>query len=201
MKVKRKTKKAIEEKKREDRKTKKVFAGERGRLSKIQHSDLKRIERMGKVGCTQQQIADILGIHFVNLWKNKNNRPEIRNALKRGQELGNKVIQRALFKRAKGFHVDAIHFSAYEGEITRSAYRKYYPPSDFSIMFWLKNRAGWKDKPDDVFDQESVRHLANKLVDIIVSKAPTEKIRKEMLSDINNAFETLQSKRSGGDSA
>ncbi len=159
---------------------------------KLRNVDVKKIEAMGKAGCTEKQIASILGIRYKTLWENKKNRKFIGDAIKRGQELGNQVIQRSLFKRAKGFSVDAVHFTAYEGRITRSVYRKYYPPSDIAAFFWLKNKAGWKDKPDDIFDQESVMRLANKLVEIIASEAPNEKTKQTMLSRISDAFEALQ---------
>lgn len=76
-----------------------------------------------RLGLTDQQIAENMGIHVATLYKWKNEINEICDALKEGKEVADFNVENALYK------------AACEGNTT-------------AMIFWLKNRnpKRWREK-------------------------------------------------------
>jgi len=83
----------------------------------------RKVEKLAAQGLTHEQIALILGMGESTLYKKKTQFIEFLEAIKRGQAKGVGVITNKLFKKAR------------DGDNT-------------SMIFYLKNRAGWKDKQE-----------------------------------------------------
>lgn len=95
--------------------------------------DLKKVERFAAQGMTNEQIAAALGIHRSTYFKKKKNDKDFKDAIKAGQAKGIATITNSLFNGAK------------QGNVA-------------SQIFYLKNRAGWRDKPDeDADDGDAVK--------------------------------------------
>ena len=88
---------------------------------KITQKICKKAEHLASQGLTMSQIADVLGIGESTLYEKQNEYPEFMESIKKGKAKGVAVITNALFEKAK------------EGDNT-------------AMIFYLKNRAGWKDK-------------------------------------------------------
>tara|TARA_Y100001937_G_scaffold2595_1_gene3251 strand:- start:2447 stop:2869 length:423 start_codon:yes stop_codon:yes gene_type:complete len=81
----------------------------------------KKAESLSAQGLTMNQIASVLGIGESTLYEKINDYPEFSESIKRGKDKGIEQITNALFTSAK------------EGNLG-------------AMIFFLKNRAGWKDK-------------------------------------------------------
>lgn len=81
----------------------------------------KKAEMLSAQGLTMQQLADALGIGLSTIYEKQEDYPEFIEAIKSGRAKGIATITNALFQKAK------------DGD-------------NVSMIFYLKNRAGWKDK-------------------------------------------------------
>ena len=88
---------------------------------KITQKICQKAEHLASQGLTMSQIAAVLGIGESTLYEKQNEYPEFMESIKKGKAKGVAVITNALFEKAK------------EGDNT-------------AMIFYLKNRAGWKDK-------------------------------------------------------
>jgi len=89
----------------------------------------KKVERLAARGLTQEQICAALGICVDTMIRRKRESSELVEAINRGQAAGIATVANALFEQAT------------KGKNTAAA------------IFYLKNRAGWKDKLDIELDQ------------------------------------------------
>lgn len=86
--------------------------------------DLKAVKRHAARGLSLQQIADALGIGRTTLMERKREYAAVEAAIREGQALGITHVANALFEAAVKDH-----------NVT-------------AAIFYLKNRAGWRDKID-----------------------------------------------------
>lgn len=81
----------------------------------------KKAEALSAQGLTMEQIASVLGMSASSLYEKQKEYLELLESIKRGKDKGIATITNALFNSAK------------EGNLGAQ-------------IFYLKNRAGWKDK-------------------------------------------------------
>lgn len=86
-----------------------------------------QVEALAAQGLTEEQIADALGISQQTLILRKKEYSEFAEAIKKGKAKGIAAISNALFQKAKG------------GDTT-------------AMIFYLKARAQWSDKPEESRD-------------------------------------------------
>lgn len=86
--------------------------------------DIAEVERLASQGLTQQQIADALGVSDQTILNRKADSLDFLEAIKRGQAKGIDTVTNALYEQAVN-----------DGSVP-------------AAIFYLKNRAGWKDKSD-----------------------------------------------------
>jgi hypothetical protein len=111
------------------------------------HFDLRVIEELAGLGCTDVQIGMILDISemTLNRWKKD---PDFMLALKRGKDKSDNEVVKALYKRAIGYEEEDLYITQFQGSIIKEKIKKIYAPDPTSCIFWLKNRQPdkWKDK-------------------------------------------------------
>ena len=88
---------------------------------KIDNDLCLKAESLAAQGLTADQIASVLGMGESTLYEKQKQYPEISEAIKKGRSKGIATITNTLFNKAKS------------GDNT-------------AMIFYLKNRAGWKDK-------------------------------------------------------
>ena len=144
-------------------------------------SKLVLVEAWCRDGLIEKDIAHNLGISIQTLQKYKHEHSSFLDALKRGKEEADIMVENALFKRTQGFRYDEVtteSFPVYEamtGELTGYEMRetkrvtKEVLADPTSMIFWLKNRKKleWRDK-----------HEVEKTIEV---KVP-------MLEEIQNTF-------------
>lgn len=111
----------------------------------------KAAEWMARHGLTDEQIAEELGIAVSTFYAWQEKYPEFSEAIKRGKEEPDDLVEAALFKRAIGYDVEE-HKEVYENGLLVKTEDKtvHVHPSDTAIIFWLKNRRSdrWRDKQE-----------------------------------------------------
>ena len=128
--------------------------GKKGRKNKYL-TDVKprfdEIAEMCKLGATDKEIAENLGIHKATFCDYKNRYSEFNELIKRSRQNPILQIKKALFKRACGFKYSEKKIITNEaGEVKEEEYIKYALPDPASAMILLKHWArdeGWTNDP------------------------------------------------------
>lgn len=124
---------------------------------------LLKLEAWARDGLTDEQIARKMGISTSTLYDWKNKYPEISDALKKGKEVVDIMVENALLKRALGYSY--VEVTIKESDMGNEAKRvtKEVLPDVTAQIFWLKNR-----RPDLWRDSNVQRNVNNgKLDDIL----------------------------------
>lgn len=102
----------------------------RGRPTKFTAELSETVRKLGKLGCTDVEIAHSLGVceKTIDVWKKKH--PEFLQSLNSGKSEADNEVVESLFKRAKGTDE--------------------HPGDTTACIFWLKNRQRdrWRDKQE-----------------------------------------------------
>jgi transposase-like protein len=119
-----------------------------GRPSKFNVAVKEKILELGSAGKTEEQIAEIIGIHVNTLrnWKGKH--PDFMWALNESKQVADDLVEASLFSRAVGYSHREEKVFCHEGMIITHETMKQYPPDVTAAIFWLKNRKPdeWRDK-------------------------------------------------------
>ena len=107
-------------------------------------------------GLTKAQIAHNIGIsrETLNQWEHKYS--DIADALKKGREVADIIVENAMFKRAIGYEYEEIitEINKTDGKERKLVKKvtKHVPPDVTAQIFWLKNRKPtvWRDRQDQV---------------------------------------------------
>lgn len=91
----------------------------------------------GQDGLTNEDIAKNIGIAVATLYVWKKKHPDIDNALKKGREVADYIVQNALFQNAIGFQYEEEAVTPKGDVVTLTRYSK---PNVTAQIFWLKNR-------------------------------------------------------------
>lgn len=90
-----------------------------------------------------------MGICTSTLYNWKNDHLEILEALKKGKDVVDRLVENALLKRALGYEYEEISEKYELGTLTeRKVTKKQVVPDTTAQIFWLKNRKpqDWRDK-------------------------------------------------------
>lgn len=128
---------------------------------------LQRLEGWKRNGLTDEEIAHNIGVRRETLWDWQKRFPNIANALKRGREDVNFIVENALLKKALGGNTTAI-------------------------IFYLKNN--WRDKYNDSELSPEERKLATARMEKLKADTRISKARAKVLEDNGQDMETLLDK-------
>lgn len=119
---------------------------------------LEQITNWAANGCTDEQIAQNIGIRRQTIYDWMNKYPDISDAIKKGREMSIACIENAFFKRAMGGEVVIEEIEEFKGTFkdgkpqdgtgTKRTVKKHLPGDVAAQIFYLKNKAGYKDKPE-----------------------------------------------------
>ena len=121
-----------------------------GRPSKYKPEYAEQAKKLCQLGATDEDLADFfsVGIRTIANWKAEFS--EFLQALKAGKDEADDRVERSLYQRAVGYSYDAIHFTSFQGAVTKTEYREHVAPDVTAQIFWLKNRRSeaWRDKTE-----------------------------------------------------
>ena len=127
------------------------------------------IEELAGLGCTDEQIANILDVdkRTITRWKED---PQFKEALIRGKDKADNEVVKCLYKRATGYNAPDIYITHHQGKIISKKITKHYPPDVVAQIFWLKNR-----QPDKWIEKQQIEHKEALTVEIYLpEKKPVE---------------------------
>lgn len=121
-----------------------------GRPEKWRDEFVRIAEGAARLGATDREIAEMLGVSERTIHNWKHDHPELVEALKVGKEAADDRVEQSLYRRALGYSHDAVKIMSYEGQVITEPYVEHYPPDTTAAIFWLKNRRKeqWRDKSE-----------------------------------------------------
>jgi transposase-like protein len=123
---------------------------ERGRPSEYTSETAEQAYKLCLLGATDKEMADFFGVSetTINNWKQQH--PDFLESITRGKTMADANVAEKLYQRALGYEHDDVHVSNYQGVVTLTPIRKYYPPDTPAGSLWRRNRqsAKWRDKQD-----------------------------------------------------
>lgn len=103
------------------------------------------VEKWGRDGLTEQQIAKNLGISRTTLNDYKDRYPDFLDAIKRGKEVNITELENSLVKRAMGYYYEEVKTYIKEDSQGTTTYtektRKHQPADVGACAILLKNKA------------------------------------------------------------
>ncbi|UYW34460.1 helix-turn-helix domain-containing protein [Methylorubrum extorquens] len=150
-----------------------------GRPPTYQALFARQAERLVQDGATDAELASFFEVTTVTIWRWKTAHPEFCNALQRGKDLADDVVERSLFQRATGYSHPAVKIMQNEGEPVIVPYVQYYPPDTAAAFIWLKNRRPqrWRDRPvgdgedDDIARARRIKAALSEIEDTVEQPA------------------------------
>lgn len=109
-----------------------------GRSSKYQRCYPYMAERLARIGCTDSQIASVLGVGRTTYYRWLKQHTAFRDSIQRGKAIADAVVVNALYQLAVGYSVTIEHALLSNGKLV--PLEKHIPPSLKAIKFWLRNR-------------------------------------------------------------
>ena len=123
------------------------------------------IEAWARDGLTEQQICNNLDISQESLIQYKKEYSELSEALKRGREVIDVMVENALLKAAIGYDYHEEEINKATGEIV--ALQRTAHPNTTALIFWLKNR-----KPKQWRDKHELEHSGDLSIKVALPQAP-----------------------------
>ena len=113
---------------------------------------LRVAEHACRLGATDQEIADMLGVCVRTIYNWRAEKPEFAQALKVGKDIADERVERSLYQKAIGYEQDEVKIFMPGGseEPVYAPYRARIAPDTTAAIFWLKNRRReeWRDKTE-----------------------------------------------------
>ena len=123
-----------------------------GRPSSFRPEFVKIARAMAKLGGTDMEIAQELGVDTATLWRWRSKYPEMCNALLEGKEAFDNRAERSLAQKAIGYSYHSEKVFCHDGQIIRAEIVEHVPPDVGAIKMWLGNR-----RPDKWRDRQEVK--------------------------------------------
>jgi len=115
------------------------------------------LEGWARDGLTDEQIAHNMGIHVATLYDYKLKHNEISEALAKGKEVVDRMVENALLKRALGYSYEETRVEIMpDGTKKGTQITKTVVPDVKAQEFWLRNRKPdtWRAKPIEVLTED-----------------------------------------------
>lgn len=117
----------------------------------LEPENLEKLSNWAARGCTMAEMANNMRVSRQTLTVWMNRFEPIANAIKTGRMLSVETIENYLFKSAVGEVYEETTVTNPDG--SKLVKKRKLPPSVSAQIFFLKNRAGYRDNPPDMPSQ------------------------------------------------
>lgn len=122
-----------------------------GRKTKFEdEKTLDLVYKLALLGCTDEEMADILNINPDTFHEWKKVYPEFSESLTRGKSIADAEIAESMYNRARGWRHTVGKPVTLNGKIEMVIVEEAFPPDTKAATIWLTNRQGrrWRDKQE-----------------------------------------------------
>lgn len=102
--------------------------------------DIKAAAMMAKLGGTDHEIAQGLGIGLTTFYRWRSRHKEFQDALKGWDAIHDDRVERSLYQLANGYFIDVEKPLVVKGKVVKVNVREYVPPHFGAASRWLANR-------------------------------------------------------------
>ena len=163
-----------------------------GRPSKYKPEFAERVTDYCLLGATNQELARIFKVRDTTIPEWIDRYPEFAEAIKKGREIADANVAKALYRRAIGWTQPAVKIAIKieilpDGREIKSEhivpYTEHFPPDTAAAFIWLKNRQPhrWRDKKEVHDTRDETKHVALELSPRAL--AHVEEMRRILLRD------------------
>lgn len=111
---------------------------------------LRIAEHACRLGATDQELADMLGVSLRTIQNWRVSKTEFAAVLKAGKDIADDRVERSLYQRAIGYEQEEVKIFMPSGaeNPVYAPFRAKVAPDVTAAIFWLKNRRSqeWRDK-------------------------------------------------------
>lgn len=127
-----------------------VYVDKGGRPSGFTETIAEKLLHLAKLGKTNAEIAEAIGINKRTLYLWQKNHPDFFHSVKNMKDAADELVEASLFRRACGYSHEDVKMIVHDGEILTQTYTKHYAPDTVAAIFWLKNRQPerWREKSE-----------------------------------------------------
>lgn len=160
------------------KRSRKGVAGRKSRFLENKEYYIQMAKQYARDGLIDREIAAKFGIHKSTLYRWMKQCPELRETMKVNKAIVDSQVVDTTIKAIHGFEYEETKVIAdANGKVIQIIkHRKFIPPNSTLIIFWLKNRLGWRDNAtyEHVHSGEikvtNAKHLLHeKLIKVLVS--------------------------------
>ena len=157
----------------------------RGRPNTYEPRYVKMAYEIMCLGATIPKLASIFGVNTDTIYDWRKKHADFSDAIQRGRdEFDSDNVEKALMKRAVGFRYTENTEELTPGgmKLTKKI-KKYVPPSDQAVQFWLKNRRPKRwPKNGDLGDAAAIVYYSKEMIDKMMAeeKEDINKIKKKV---------------------
>jgi hypothetical protein len=121
-----------------------------GRPSKYNSSNNEKVEKLCKLGATDEEIADFFDVAVSTIYEWKLKEPDFSESIKKGKLVADMEVANSLHKRALGYSQKVDKVFQFQGEPVIVPTLEHIPPDTAAAFIWLKNRRPkqFKDKQE-----------------------------------------------------
>lgn len=125
-----------------------------GRPTDYRPEYVKIARAMAKLGGTDFEIAEELGVKTSTIWRWRSKYPDFCSALNEGKEEFDNRIERSLAMKAAGYSYHSEKIIVSEGGVIRVPIVEHVPPEVGAAKLWLGNRRPdkWRDRSEVKLD-------------------------------------------------
>ena len=132
--------------------------GRKGKYEKwLKEDSLEQLANWAAKGCTYAEMSNNMGINERTLYDWVDRFPQISQAIEKGRQMSVVAIENAFFRRALGGEVVEETIEEFKGTFkngkpengtgTKRTVKKKLPSDVTAMVFYLKNRAGYRSEP------------------------------------------------------
>jgi hypothetical protein len=113
-----------------------------GKRKKYEDRFVEQGYKLALLGLTEEQIADVFGVHVASIAAWVKWHPAFGKALREGKIIADSEVAAALYERAKGYSHEAVKIFMPPGakEPVYAPYVEHYAPDTSAALGWLKAR-------------------------------------------------------------